>query len=266
MSPNRFLVISLLAFGLLGCRRTPPPSVGGATNVVHSGPLIVSFLIDDRRDVEDDVYAWAPADLVAKLAALADDEGGKDGVIVARQEINRGGQAFAYPRVKVGIKDLEAAAAKIDFGRVVALDPANRIVVVDVSAKPVPRPAEGWPGAKAVEQYVIRKTAIFAARHAHADSVKKFGRDKVVVVFLPDQHGSALADSPVLQKLRKIAPETMTTSIEKFGPKYKGVTLATVAPVQDVGDVVTALEGTTVLSADKERRVVLLGDAADLKP
>ena len=83
---------------------------------------------------------------------------------------------------------------------------------------------------------------------ASSDLVKKFGPEKVVVVYIPEEPSETpgLSPSPdkhpLIKKLRTLAPETLTSSFPGFGPQGKNFVTATVAPIQKLDDVVKALE------------------------
>jgi hypothetical protein len=221
----------------------------------------VSFLIDGVRDNEHE------RELFTKVQQL-EDAGAKSNSVLSGAGYY---QKDNYFRISP-ISDIEAAAAKIDFGRVLALDPANRIILLDASAEPAPRPAQGWPGAKTLDEYVIRKTMSWAAMQAEAGLIKKFGREKVIVVYLPEavQDTPGVSPSPekhpLILKLRELAPETLASTFPGFGPQGKHFVVATVAPVEKLDDAVQALGGAALLGADEQQRVILVGDLADLKP
>jgi hypothetical protein len=216
--------------------------------------LNVSFLIDGVRDAEHERR------LSAKVQAL------RDAGAASHNYGHKGAYYDADTFFEVSpVSDLEAAAAKVDFGRVLAVDPATRVLLIDAAAKPTPRPAEGWPGSEALDAYAVRKSAVFAAKQAYEERVKKFGREKVVVVCMPEQPGPADAH-PIVVKLRGLAPETTATPFPGFGPQQKNFTYATVAPIENMEDVVKVLAGEPILAVDKERRIVLVGDLAALKP
>ena len=282
MSMQHTLLVPLLGCLLLGCngsRPAPPPAelnkaveeavsrgfdeIGKQLDATDKDlkQKAVSFLIEGVRDNEHE------RELFSQVQRL-EDAGTKS------NSVSSGGgyyQKDIYFRISP-ISDMEAAAARIDFGLVLAVDPTDRVVLVDASAKLAPRPAQGWPGAKAIDDYVVRKTATWAVTQVGADLVKKFGTENVVVVHMPEEPretpGVSLSPDkhPLVAKLRTLAPETLASNFPGFGPKGKNFVTATVAPIQKLDDVVKALDGAEILAVDEQRRVILIGNLADLKP
>jgi hypothetical protein len=160
------------------------------------------------------------------------------------------------------ISDLKTLPGKVGFGRVLAVDPALRIVLID--ANDAGGLAIVLGGGKEIDRYAINKSTKFADKMAFPGSVTRHGRDKVVVVCLPQRPAPPEGDPAVL-KLRALAPETLETPAD-FGPQQKGFTYVTVAPIDSVDKVVEALSGEPILAVSGDRRVVLVGDVADLKP
>jgi len=269
---------------LLGCNRTTPEAPPGAPapvankkeidEAVKKGSgdigkqienaeraleeLAISFLIDGVRDEKHN------GELFHKVQGLR-DTGAKN------SSVNHGGaygKDDRYFRISP-ISDIEAAAAKIDFGRVVAVDAVDRVIVLDASAKSAPRPGKGWPGAKAVDQYVIRKIATRFER-PDPDLVKTFGRDKVVVVCVPSIVDLKLrvlqVNLPIIQKLEKLGPVSTSQGYPgTYGPQQHSYNISTLAPIAKLSDVVKALDGVANLAVDDERRVVIV-DLLTLKP
>lgn len=272
MPTQRSLFVFLLGCLLLGCNRAPPappPAVAkkAVEEAVNKGldelgkqldatnkdleQKAVSFLIDGVRDHEHQ------RELFSKVQRL-EDAGAKSNEVLSRGAYH---QKDIYFRISP-ISDMEAAAAQIDFGLVLAVDPADRVMVVDASAKPAPRPEKGWPGAKAVDQYVLRKAKTWAAGWAYAPVVKKFGPEKVVVVAIRADQSAA----PIVKKLRTLVPDLSITDGPDFGVRNTPFTIASVAPVEKLADVVKALDGQPILTVDEARRVVIVADLAELKP
>lgn len=166
------------------------------------------------------------------------------------------------------IRDLEAAAAKVDFGLVLAVDPVDRVILVDLSAKPAPRPEKGWSGTKVIDEY-IQRTVAKRFEDYDATLVKKHGKDKVVVVLLRGDGGT---DS-VVKKLQTLAPVEKYQEPGFYGPQQTSLAtlpthyfvLCVVAPIEKFSDVVKALDGVPNLAVDEERRVVIV-DFPALKP
>src|SRR5688500_13138922 len=81
--------------------------------------------------------------------------------------------------------------------------------------QPIPQatPTRLVPSAQAINEYVILKTITWAATQA-----EKFGPDKVIVVYLPEepQETPGVSPSPdkhpLILKLRMLAPETRPSS------------------------------------------------------
>ncbi|MBS0262630.1 MAG: hypothetical protein JSS02_11820 [Planctomycetes bacterium] len=221
----------------------------------------VSFLIDGVRDNEHE------RELFSKVQHL-EDLGTKSNSVSSRGAYYQHDTFFQISP----ISDIEAAAAKIDFGLVLAVDLSDRVVFVDAAAKPAPRPANGWPDGKAIDEYILRKTSTWAATQVDASLVQKFGREKVVVVHFPEEppETPGLSPSPdqhrLVRTLRSLAPDTSASSFPGFGPKGKNFVSATVAPIADVADVLKTLDNTTILAVDEQRRVILIGPVADLRP
>ena len=153
MSTHRCLLVPLLACLLLGCTRAKPITSEEVHEAVEEGvhkafdeldkqieaankeleEKAVAFLIDGVRD---DKHS---RELSSKVQGL------KDAGTKSRFFDLQGNCYYrndTYFRVSP-LSDLAAAVQKIAFGLVVAVDPAERIVLVDASAKPAARPATG---------------------------------------------------------------------------------------------------------------------------
>ncbi|MBI3865631.1 MAG: hypothetical protein HY290_27475 [Planctomycetia bacterium] len=218
----------------------------------------VGFVIDGVRD---DAHR---RELSQKIQSLKDSDTGdssftSDGAYHQRD---------TYFRVSP-IRDIEDAANRIDFGRVLSVDPKERTILVDAAAERSERPADGWPGSKAFEQYILQQ--VRNAATPYQGLVDKFGRDKVVVIWAPEEsmeepglHPSP-DKHPMVTELRKFAPETLASSSD-FGPRHYYFVMITVAPVSDLADVVKKFEGISTLVIDEERRSIIVADLADLKP
>jgi hypothetical protein len=274
VSKRCFLPGLLLACLVLGCNQRPPPSGPVARAPVVDEKPIAEIVKDETDDVTKQIDAAAAAleqqavsflidgardgqhanELFAKVHGLT-DAGTKQPTAHARGGYGNG----MYFRISP-ISDIEAAAAKVDFGLVVAVDPVERIILMDASAKPAPRPPQGWPGTKAIDQYVVRKTALQFERYPK-DLIKQFGRDKVVVVCLPfpgNQH--------TLKRLSTLAPDTYAAEyFPGSGPQQTIFMFYAVAPVAKVSDVVKLLDDVGSLTVDEERRIIIV-DLPSLRP
>jgi hypothetical protein len=219
--------------------------------------LQVSFLIDGVRDNKHS------GELYAKVQGLK-DASAKSMIVGARNGYGKpSGPSAPQPDQCIQISpisNMEAAAAKIDFGLVVAVDPVDRVILVDASAKPAPRPEKGWPGAKAIDQYVTRKIALFFdAKSFASEPLKQFGRDKLVIVCVSKEFQSA----GVLDKLKSLAEVTATEyrdiEVDLCPRDDARVTLYTIAPIAKMSDVSKVLAGTENVGVDEELRFVLIG-------
>lgn len=215
----------------------------------------VSFLVDG---LHDDQHIRA---LYSKIEALSDPGADNHSFKNCGAYYQSDTCFFTSP-----ITDMETAVANIDFGLVLAVDPNHRVVLIDVSEESNPRPFKDQPGAEVIKEYVLRKTATFAASRVDTRLVERFGGDNVVVVWMPDQPGTNPKSQPVVTHLRELAPETRAANYTGFGPRNSSFAVATVAPVNEFSQVVEALEGETILAADEEQRVVILGELAELMP
>jgi hypothetical protein len=278
MSMRLSLLVSVSL--LLGCSGSPPPvapsppPVVARPNGLAPQPegqtdftdedfqrLAVWFLLQSVRD-EEQYYQ-----LRAQASELKDAK--------PENTISLGGGYYnthdSWIRLSP-VSDVQAAAAKIDFGKVLAVDPAARVILIDPAAEPEPAPADGWPGSDVIDKYIL---AAVARKFEHVDAqpfAEKVGRDKLVVVLVP---GPVEEDSdPLVQKLRKVA----TTSTEKVYPGFYGArsilggnpgqaffSLCVVGPIENVSDVAQALDGVPDVVVDEERRLIVVG-CPDLKP
>jgi hypothetical protein len=256
---------------LLGCNRTPPapqppvaptpppvvnkePEVAKDLTDIQLEELTVWFLIDGVRDNENELRSKVTALKDAEPKGFASFGGGQYG------------RADRWFRMSP-IKDLEATAAKIDFGLVLAVDPVDRVILMDASAKPAPRPEKGWPGSKVIDEYIQR---MVAKRFENYDEglVKKLGRDKVVTVLMPGE-----VNISIVKKLQALAPVETDQYPGFYGPQKTSranfpthyFVLCVVAPIEKVSDVVKALDGAPNLVVAEEQRVVIV-DFPALKP
>jgi len=275
MSPRCGLLVPSLLITLSGCNRAPPAPTPESTSPsliekeigdgIKKGfeelgeqmkrldreleERAVSFLIQDVRDEQH------KSTLFAKVQRLEDAQTKSNSVSSGGNYADRG----CYFRISP-ISDIEAAAAKIDFGKVLAVDPVARVIVVNASASSAPRPPEGWPGPDAVEQFIVRTVVTRFAREG-ADEARKYGRDKVVVICMPNAASAAL-----IKKLETLAPISTSHGYPgTFGPNQTDYVLSTMAPVAKFSDVVKALEGTPNLAVDEEKRIIIV-DVPALKP
>jgi hypothetical protein len=263
LRPAWFRPVNRAAIGFLfslvaGCNSSPPATVSKA---IDPESQAVSFLVDGMRAPDDQ----------DRLARILTSLSGPGAECIARGAYE---QQDCYFRVRP-ISDLQAAVEKIEFGHVLAVDPTDRVVLVDLLGKPAPKPADGWPGAKIIDEYVLRKTVTWAARYArhdwvvHHDWAKKFGPENIVVVALFEQPASntvSASEHPVIKQLQAIAPEVCVSMYPEFGPQAASVVIGIVAPIK-VSDLVKALQKKVgILTFDEQQHVVLLGALADLKP
>jgi hypothetical protein len=216
----------------------------------------VTFLVDGERDETH------KREIFSKLQRLEDDEGRTN---------NNVWTGYGYMNqtdacIGVGpISDMQAAAAKIDFAQVLAVDEKARVILLDASAQPAARPPDGWPGADAIKAYAIRKTISYAPMQVVEETVKELGRDHVVVVWMPEQKGLSPDDHPIVKQLRSIAPKTLC-HVWGYGPKNSGFVCATIAPAPNFGEIVKAVQGLPIIATDEKLRVILIGDVNDLLP
>lgn len=270
MLTQRSFLVLLLGGLLLGCNRTgpapavtPPEDIEKPTKKGVAGrdlkQLAVWFMIRGVRDDNHD------NELQKKVVALKDDEEGRI--------LQGGGNYGPADRCHCisPIKDLEAAALKVDFGLVLAVDPVDRVILVDASAKPMPRPEKGWPGTKVIDEYILR-TVAKRCKDWDVELVEKFGHEKVVAVLMPGD-GRTGADGghndSLFKKLQTLAPVKILHNPNFYGPRgSQGLdyfVLCVVGPIEKFSDVVKVLDGVPNVAVDEERRVVIVGFSA-LKP
>jgi hypothetical protein len=274
------IALSLLACLLAACNRKPTPSKAEISSAISNAMSAamsemgkqlaaadkemdrksVTILIDGVRD---DAHH---SELYAKVQHV-EDSGTKNNRIATW-----GGYYQHDALIRISpVSDIQAAAEKIDFGLVLAVDETTRVILLDASAKPAARPPNGWPGAEAIKAHAVRKTLTYAAGQAFEPLVTQFGADKVVVVWMPEQKGASRDshpspdDHPLVKKLRAIAPQTICHSLD-FGPKNAYFVSATIAPAPSFADVMKNLEGSPILASDEKSRVVIVGDVNDLIP
>lgn len=266
MLTQRSVVVLLVGGLLLGCNRTdptpaPPVAVTPPGKVPDLKQLAVWFMISGVRDNNHE------NELQKKIVALKDDEEGR---------ISQGGGNYG-PADRCHsispIKDLEAAAVKVDFGLVLAVDPVDRVILVDASAKSMPRPEKGWPGTKVIDEYILRAVAK-RCKDWDIDLVEKLGPEKVVAVVMPGDGRTGDNDmgglnGSIIKKLNTLAPVKTRHNPGFYGPRgSQGLdyfVLCVVAPIEKFSDVVKVLDGVPDVAVDEERRVVIVGFSA-LKP
>jgi hypothetical protein len=161
------------------------------------------------------------------------------------------------------VADVEAAAAKIDFGTVLAVDCEQRTIVVDAGAKPIARPAAGWPGARGVREFIGRKTAAWAVENAAEDLIQEVGAEKALIVCYPgstDEDAWSDASDAQLQELATKHEGSVRTTCAY--PSQGDCRIATIGPIASVPEFVEAL-APSVLWTDEKLRVIVLERPAD---
>lgn len=278
MSTRPVLLVPLLVLVLLGCNQAPPAPTGPTPETARTN-LTQKEIDDDakrgfdglgeqmkraERELEERAVSFLikgvsdeqhKSVLFSKVQRLMDVQAKSNSVSSGGSYADGG----SYFRISP-ISDIDVAAARIDFGNVLAVDPVARVIVVDALAPSAPRPEKGWPGAEAVEQFIIRAVVARFAREG-ADLAKTHGRDRVVVICMPNAASAAL-----VKKLEPLAPISTSHGYPgTFGPQQTDYVLSTMAPVARFGDVVKALEGTPNLAVDEEKRIIIV-DVPALKP
>ncbi len=169
------------------------------------------------------------------------------------------------------ILDVVDAADRIDFGRVTGVDVANRTILVDAGVEKTERPTDGWPGSDAIDQFILKRAVAAASVAAVQSLVDKYGRDKVVVIRVPEEPVNAEGVHPspdlhpLVPKIREVAPESLT-STDDCGPQGQYYVTITVAPMDDVAAVLKLLGEKKPLVVDAAARVILIGDIDRLRP
>ncbi|MCA8995698.1 MAG: hypothetical protein KDA80_01895 [Planctomycetaceae bacterium] len=167
------------------------------------------------------------------------------------------------------VSDIQAAAQRIGFGLVLAIDSESRSILINASRPPVRRPESGWPGPKEFRRHILASTVSFAEKRASERLVKAYGPEQVVVVWMPSEkvaEGTFGPTKQVVEKLRGLSPETEISNWPQYGPRNADFTRLSVAPVDEIQTVVEALDGESILAVDAERRVILLGEMSALIP
>ncbi|MFN0056034.1 MAG: hypothetical protein ACKV0T_28140 [Planctomycetales bacterium] len=278
MHPRRVQPLTVVCVFLTACQRAPSPPPGDLSAAVSQsideamgqlGEKIaevdrelkrksVSIVIDGVRDSEHE------QELSSQVQKLRDAD-------ARSNNFQYSGAYFLgdkYFRVSP-VTDLEAAAKAVDFGRVIGLDPAARTLIIDASQPAEAPPEGGYPGIESIEKFVIAKTTKFAETLVAQDALAKYGRDRVVLVWMPTvktESGADTTPEEIRNKLRALPAEIQETPFPGFGPQQAGYVVVTVAPVTAVDDVQQALQGEPIIAVNATARVILLGDLQKLLP
>lgn len=203
------------------------------------------LLIDGQRDQEHRTQIQSRAE------ALLDKSSGNWHVSTM------GGYGSCYKIQISPVADVEVAAAKIDFGAVLAVDIVKRTIVVDVGAEAAPRPKTGWPGADAVRAYIGRQLGSSFAKDASFKRKKAELGDSVVVGYPRESAEDEWAKGIDMQ-LQKLAAEQQAKvvtvdSYQTLDP-YR---VAILEPIADPAAITAALANEVQWHDESERLLVL---------
>lgn len=180
----------------------------------------------------------------------------------SRSIANKQGYGDGYLVHISPVDDLSAAADQIDFGGIVAVDPDERTIVVDVSRPAASRPESGWPGKEALKVFLQVQAAQWVAKEADEEVVRQHGRERVLVVAMfstSDDPGWAEPFDSVLRKLPDGIQRTI--SYPTYGPDSQNAAVATLGPAENFVEVRDGL-GQNVVYADEQLRVIIVQASA----
>lgn len=156
------------------------------------------------------------------------------------------------------ITDVDKTIEKIDFGAVVAFDPDTRTLVINASSMPKPRPADGWPGSKGVQEFLGRKMASWAAKSADKSMLKSNGPMKTVVVAYPGSTSENPWADAIDDRLTKYGKDNKVEIHHVYTyAANREFRVATLGPVEDMAKLVKIL-GDDVSWADETHRAIVL--------
>jgi len=211
------------------------------------------LLIDGLRDQEHRIRIQSRAE------ALLDKNSGN------WQVSTTGGYGSCHKIQVSPVADVEAAAARIDFGAVLGVDIAKRTIVVNVESDATPRPETGWPGADAVRAYIGRQLGSSFAKDAKLKRKTAEIGDAVVIGYPRDSDNGEWAQA-IDVKLQKMAAEQQARvvtvdSCQTLDP-YR---VAIIEPIADPAAIVAALGGNVLWNDEAQRLIVLqAGEPLDL--